>query len=427
LPRISLGRAHLAISTLIREIRRSGVTETTLTAVGGVRRAAPDVGSVSVLGVTEDDQAGAFLDACSRLPSIRRIVSRSGTALSVITDRGDITIHSTDRAHAGAALIMLTGTMGHVSALASLAEGCGLRLSAGTLADPSGSLIDTPTEEAIYARLGLAFVPPELREDASAIDAARNRTLPSLLNDLHMRGDLHMHSTWSDGRDSVHVMVERAQALGYEYVAITDHSKSTACSRTLSLEDVTRQRDEIASLRAIYPQITILHGVEVEILPDGSLDFDHETLSGFDIVLASLHDSSGDSRERLTERYLGAIAHPCVNVITHPANRKPALSAGHDVDFDQLFAAARHSGTALEVDGAPGHLDMDGALARRATAADVTIVVNSDSHRVGALSRQMRFGVATARRGWVEPRHVLNTRPLGMVREFIARKRSGVQ
>ena len=426
MPRISLGRAHLAVSTLIRVIRTSGATETTLTAVGGVRRAAPDVGSVSVLGVTEGDQAGAFLDACSRLPSIRRIVSRSVTALSVSTDRGDVTIHTTDRAHAGAALIMLTGTTSHVSALVSLAEERGLRLSAGTLANPSGSLIDTPTEEAIYARLGLAFVPPELREDASVIDAARDHTLPSLLNDLHMRGDLHMHSTWSDGRDSVQAMVERAQALGYEYVAITDHSQSTTCSRTLSLEDVARQRAEIGTLRAGHPRIALLHGVEVEILPDGSLDFDHETLSGFDIVLASLHDASGHSRERLTERYLGAIAHPCVNVITHPANRKPASAAGHHLDFDQVFAAARQSGTALEIDGAPGHLDMDGTLARRATAAGVTIVVNSDSHHVGALSRQMHFGVATARRGWVEPRHVLNTRPLGMVREFVARKRSEV-
>jgi DNA polymerase (family 10) len=380
-----------------------------------------------VLGVTAGDQASAFLDACSRLPSIRRVVSRSATSLSVSTDRADITIHTTAKAHAGAALILLTGATSHVSALASLAEERGLRLSSGTLAEPSGSLIDTPTEEAIYRRLGLAFVPPELREDASAIDAARDHTLPSLLNDLHMRGDLHMHSTWSDGRDSVHVMVERAQALGYEYVAITDHSQSTACSRTLSLEDVARQGAEIEALRAIHPRIAIFHGVEVEILPDGSLDFDHETLAGFDIVLASLHDASGHSRQRLTERYLGAIAHPCVNVITHPANRKPASSTGHDVDFDQVFAAAKHSGTALEIDGAPGHLDMDGALARRATAAGVTIVVNSDSHRVGALSRQMRFGVATARRGWVEPRHVLNTRPLEMVREFIARKRGGVQ
>ena len=288
-------------------------------------------------------------------------------------------------------------------------------------------MIDTPTEEAIYACLGLAFVPPELREDASAIDAARDHTLPSLLSDLHMRGDLHMHSTWSDGRDSVQVMVERAQALGYEYVAITDHSQSTACSRTLSPGDVARQRAEITALRARHPRIAILHGVEVEILPDGSLDFDDETLAGFDIVLASLHDASGHSRDRLTERYLGAIAHRCVNVITHPANRKPASSAGHDVDFDQVFAAARHSGTALEIDGAPGHLDMDGALARRATAAGVTIVVNSDSHRAGALGQQMRFGVATARRGWVEPRHVLNARPLGVVREFIARKRGEVQ
>jgi DNA polymerase (family 10) len=172
------------------------------------------------------------------------------------------------------------------------------------------------------------------------------------------------------------------------------------------------------------PSIEILHGVEVDIMSDGSLDFDDDMLAGFDIVLASLHDGRGDDRTRLTERYLRAIHHPLVNVITHPTNRVPGRFDGYPLDLDRLFAAAAETGTAMEVDGAPGHLDMDGRVARRAAAAGVTIAVDSDCHRPEALGRQMRFGVGTARRGWVEPHQVLNTRSATDVRAFVARKRS---
>ncbi len=159
-------------------------------------------------------------------------------------------------------------------------------------------------------------------------------------------------------------------------------------------------------------------------MPDGSLDFDDEQLAGFDIVLASLHDHAGQDGAALTERYLRAIRHPLVNVITHPANRTPGRFDGYRLDFDLLFAAAAETGTAMEVDGAPGHLDLDGALARRAAAAGVTLVIDSDCHRSDGLARQMRFGVGTARRGWIEPGHVLNTRGVDEVRAFVARKRA---
>jgi DNA polymerase (family 10) len=170
--------------------------------------------------------------------------------------------------------------------------------------------------------------------------------------------------------------------------------------------------------------IHILHGVEVDIMKDGSLDFDDSVLEQFDIVLASLHDHGEQHATQLTERYMSAIAHPLVNVITHPANRSPALSGGYDVDFDRLFEAAVATGTAMEIDGAPGHLDMDGLLARRAVAAGVTVAIDSDCHRADALGRQMRFGIGTARRGWVEPKHVLNTRGVDAIREFVAAKRA---
>jgi DNA polymerase (family 10) len=232
-----------------------------------------------------------------------------------------------------------------------------------------------------------------------------------------------MHTTWSDGRNTIEEMVLAGSQLGYQYVAITDHSERAWSSRKLAREDIPRQQEEIRAVRRLVPDVEILWGVEVDIMRDGSLDFDDETLARFDIVLASLHDHGGHDGARLTERYLRAIRHPLVNVITHPANRSPAITPGYSLDFDALFAAAAETGTAMEVDGAPGHLDMDGALARRAVAAGVTVVVDSDCHRADALARQMRFGLATARRGWIEPRHVLNTRSIEAVREFVAKKR----
>ena len=184
-----------------------------------------------------------------------------------------------------------------------------------------------------------------------------------------------------------------------------------------------RQADEIAALRERFADITILHGCEVDILVDGSLDFPDRVLERFDIVLASLHERSGQDRDQLLKRYFTAMRHPLVTVITHPTNRLVPYRSGYDIDYDRLFVAAAETKTILEVDGAPAHLDLDGALARRAVAAGAMVCVDSDSHRADVLQRQMQLGIVTARRGWVEPRHVLNTRSLADARALIAAKR----
>jgi len=293
----------------------------------------------------------------------------------------------------------------------------------GLLSRKNGVLVAAPDENELYKHLGLPYIAPELREGSGEIEAAERGRLPRLVGASHIRGDLHMHSTWSDGRDSIQHMVLAAKQLGYEYVAITDHSERAFASRKLLALEVPIQREEIEMLRTRVSGIDILHGVEVDIMGDGSLDFDDELLASFDIVLASLHDDQGHDGTRLTERYVEAMRHPLVNIITHPANRSPAYSPGYDLDFDRVFATAVDTGTALEIDGAPGHLDMDGMLARRAIAAGVKVVIDSDCHRAEALARQMQFGIGTARRGWVEPGHVLNTGGVDSVRQFVAKKR----
>ena len=234
-----------------------------------------------------------------------------------------------------------------------------------------------------------------------------------------------MHTTYSDGRDSLETMITGCHALGYEYIAITDHSSGAAASRTLARDDIAHQLEDIELLREQFPEMTILHGIEVDILPDGRLDFEDAVLERFDIVLASLHDHARQDASQLTRRSLAAIRHPLVNVLCHPANRLVGHFDGYALDFDALYAAALETGTALEVDGAPSHMDLDGERARAAAAAGVTIAIDSDCHRAPALARQMQFGVGTARRGWVEAGQVLNTRPLAEVRAFIAAKRRG--
>jgi DNA polymerase (family 10) len=256
------------------------------------------------------------------------------------------------------------------------------------------------------------------------MDRAVLGQVPRLVRREDIRGDLHMHSTYSDGRDPLRRMVQASEALGYEYIAITDHSEHAGAARTLTLDDLARQRDEIARLREDAPHLAILHGLEVDILPDGSLDCPDTVLASLDIVLASLHESAGQDRRRLTERCLGAIRHPLVSVITHPANQLVGRRPGYDMDYGAIYEAAAETGTALEIDGAPAHLDLNGERAGEAVRAGVTVVIDSDCHRARGLDRQMRMGVETARRGWVEPAHVLNTRPLGEVRDFIARKRA---
>jgi DNA polymerase (family 10) len=326
--------------------------------------------------------------------------------------------------NAGADLLYLTGSRAHVSTLQAFASAAGWRLVSGGLYGRDDRLQPAATEDEIYAALGLPCIPPEIRTGDDEIDLARRGALPALVSRKDILGDLHMHTDWSDGRDTIEAMVEACLALGYEYIAITDHSPHSAAARNLSVDGVKRQAEEIASVCARHPGITVLHGCEVDILPDGRLDFSDRILERFDIVLASLHERAGHSPDQLMKRYAGAMRHPLVTMITHPTNRMVPNRRGYDLDYDRLFELAAETRTVLEIDGSPSHLDLDGAMSRRAVAAGVVVAVDSDCHRAELLERQMQLGIVMARRGRVEPRHVLNVRPLAEVRALIASKRA---
>jgi len=421
-PRIPLGRAVAIAEPLLRRLRAfPGVRWAE--PLGSLRRGHDTVGDIELLASTAD--AREAMDRALSLPESARWLHRSARRLYFVVDRVQVGIRFPEPDTAGAALLYLTGSREHFAALQTEAAAAGLRLTVRGLHDRDGALRAAATEEDIYAALNLPLIPAEIRNGDEEVHAARRGELPALITRSHIRGDLHMHSVWSDGRDTIEAMVVTCRALGYEYIAITDHSPSSAASRNLTASDAERQADEIAELRERYPEVAILHGCEADILPDGRLDFPDRVLERFDIVLASLHERAGHGREQLMKRYVAAIRHPLVAMITHPTNRLVPSRAGYDLDYEELFALAAETGTLVEIDGAPGHLDLDGVLARRAVAAGATLAVSSDCHRAEMLDRQMTLGVLLARRGWVEPQHVVNTRPLEDLRAQLARKRNG--
>jgi DNA polymerase (family X) len=401
---VSLGRAWDVLDPLLGAVTAACPDVHTLEPAGGVRRAEPIVSGLSVVGCAAAPPR--VIEAISALPIVTAVVYRTTRRIVLLFQGHEIDVRIATPDEHGTLLFAATGPAAHVAAVQKRR---GVRLSA--------------SETEVYTHAGLGYVPPQLRHAPDAIDAAAARRVPRLVQWEDIRGDLHMHTTYSDGRDSLKRMVMAAHALGYEYFAITDHSEHSAASKTVTPSDLARQRDEIDELRDAADGTTILHGLEVDILPDGSLDCPDAVLQRLDIVLASLHDSAGHSRARLTERCLAAIRHPLVSVITHPGNQLIGHRPAYDMDYDAIYAAAADTGTALEIDGAPSHLDLDGDRARAAAAAGVTLVIDSDCHRARSLDRQMRLGVGTARRGWVEPRHVLNTRPIGDVLAFLAQKR----
>lgn len=419
IPRIPLGRAVSVAEMVLEPLRAAGVAWAM--PVGSLRRGQDMVGDIEILAPA--DQPGAAIDALLALPAASHVLHRSERRLYLLTDRVQIGVRLPSPANAGADMLHLSGSRQHFEALQAHAAARGWTLKADGLYASDGTHTPAAAEADIYTALGLPLIPPEIRNGDEEVALASRGELPTLVSRGDIRGDLHMHSTWSDGRDSIEAMVAACRALGYEYIAITDHSPHSAASRNLTLDGVKKQADEIARLRERYPDITILHGCEVDILPDARLDFPDKVLGQLDIVLASLHERAGHGPDQLLKRYASAMKHPLVTLVTHPTNRILPTRQRYDLDYDRLFEMAVETGTILEIDGAPAHLDLPGALARRAIAAGATVAINSDCHRAEMLGRQMELGVVTARRGWVEPRHVLNTRSLADVRAVIAAKR----
>ena len=404
----TLGRAWDLLETMQSAIATACPLVSDTHLAGDARRYEPLVKSLALVAVTPD--VPAALASLVTVPGVDDVLYRSGRRAIVTFHQSEIDVRFAAADDLGTVLFTATGSQAHVTAMTKRRRP-----------------VLCARETDVYSRAGLTWIPAEMRNGTGEIEAAAAGRLPRLLERTDIRGDLHMHTTFSDGQDPLEAMVSAAAALRYEYIAITDHSTNAPASRTITIDGLLRQREAIERLRDRYPALTILQGAEVDILPDGSLDFADSVLEQLDIVLASLHDSAGQDGVALTRRCIQTIRHPLVNVITHPANQLVGRREGYQLDYPAIFAAAAATGTALEVDGAPSHLDLDSEKAREAVAAGVTLTVDSDCHRARALDRQMGFGVGTARRGWVGAANILNTRPLAEVLAFVAAKRNARQ
>ncbi|UCE00774.1 MAG: DNA polymerase/3'-5' exonuclease PolX [Chloroflexota bacterium] len=375
---------------------------------GSLRRMRETVGDLDLLVAAEN--SSQVMDTFTSLPEVLRVTGKGKTKSSVEFNNGlraQLWVHPPDRF--GTALQYASGSKGHNVRLRELALKRGLSLSEHAFTRQDGSEILCADEEQVYEILGIPWIPPEAREDRGEVQAALDGVLPEFIELSDILSELHTHSTWSDGKVSILDMARAARDRGYKVIAVTDHSPSLGITQGLKIKDIRSQREEIAAAQeALGDSILILQGSEVEIKADGSLDYPDQVLAEFDIVFASLHVSLRQPREQVTQRMINAIQNPNVDVIGHPTGRLIPDREGADLDMEAVFAAATQSGVAMEISAHPERLDLNDIHARQAIEMGIPLSINTDAHSPGELDL-MHFGVATARRGWVEARQVINT------------------
>ena len=379
---------------------------------GSLRRLADTVKDLDVIATSDDPPALAR--ALAELDVVESVASSGDVGARVMTHAGlkvDLKVVEPDQF--GNVLQHFTGSKAHNVALRESVVRRGLHVSEyGVLDDATGETLRCATEEEVYAALGLAWIPPELREGRGELEAAlpTGPGLPQLISLEDIRGDLHCHTTVSDGRNSLEEMAQAALARGYEYLAITDHSASHGFGDHVTPDELERQIERVRELDARLHGIRLLIGTETNILTDGALDYPDSLLEQLDWVIASVHTSFGMDEQKMTDRMVAAIEHPLVDAIGHPTGRKIESRAPYAVDVSRLIEAAARTGTMLEINAAPDRRDLDEVHARAAAEAGVTILIDSDAHSVRNLEL-MKYGVWTARRAWLSPAQVANTRP----------------
>ncbi len=378
-----------------------------VTPAGSLRRCAPTVGDIDILAASASPQE--VIDHFVSLAQVYEVRSQGDTKATVILDRGlQVDLMVLEEGHYGSLLQHFTGSKDHNAALRGLARRQGLSLSEYGFQHEDGSVTPCATEEEVYSTLGLDWIPPELREARGELEAAREGRLPSLITERDIRGDLHAHSIYSDGADTIEEMARAAMAHGYEYIVITDHSQGLGVAGGLAPEELARQRQEISAANEKLAPFRVLAGTELEIRTDGALDYPDEVLAALDVVVAAVHLGLHQDEEKMTGRIVAAMRNPHVDIIAHPTGRLLGQREGVALDFEAVVSEAARTGTMLEINAQPSRLDLGGELARRAIEQGVMLALGSDAHHAEGLG-VMRFGVVTARRGWAEPANVVNT------------------
>ncbi|MFG2043772.1 DNA polymerase/3'-5' exonuclease PolX [Dactylosporangium sp. NPDC048998] len=388
---------------------------------GSLRRFRETIGDVDILAAAVEP--GLLMDAFTRLPEVVDVLA-CGTTKSSVRLRGDLQVdlRVVEAVSWGAALQYFTGSKPHNVRLREIAARAGFKLSEyGLFRIVDGCLVAARSEEEVYARLGLQWIPPPLREDRGEIAASREGTLPDLVTAADIRGDLHTHTDLTDGVAPLSDMVAAARERGYEYYAVTDHAKNMPMQR-MTDEKMLAQRERLHELASPDGPV-LLHGTELNIGPDGELDWDDTFLSGFDLCVASVHSHFTQPAAELTRRLVRACENPFVTILGHPTTRLIGKRPPLDADWDTVFAAAARTGTVLEINGFPDRLDLPDELILRARRLGAKFAVDTDAHAPVHLDH-LRYGIGTAQRGWLTADDVVNTWPIDRLRAFVAAKRA---
>jgi DNA polymerase (family 10) len=388
---------------------------------GSLRRMAETIGDLDLL--VASDRAGAVMDAFASDQVVERIIAKGEAKTSVLTKQGmQVDLRVVPRDAWGAAMIYFTGSKPHNIRIREMAVRKGLKLNEyGMYKAASGDLIVAETEEEVYATLDLPWIPPTLREDRGEVEAALDGTLPDVLTRKQIRGDLHTHTNLTDGLATLDQMLESASAFGYAYYAVTDHAPNLFMQR-MTDEKMLAQRRQLRKLQDRYPKMTLLHGTELNIDGEGNVDWDADFLDGFDVCVASVHSLFGQTKDEMTRRIVRAMENPNVHVIGHPTGRIINKRQPVEVDLEEVFKAAARTGTALEVNGYPDRLDLRDEHILWARRRGVRFSVDTDSHATAHLAH-MRYGVATAQRGWLTKDDVINAWPLSKLKTFLRKGR----
>lgn len=379
---------------------------------GSLRRMKDTVRDIDIL--ISSSSPKKIMDRFTSLGDVKDILAKGPTKSSILTkDSIQVDVRVMEDASYGAALMYFTGSKAHNIKLRQLAVKKDFKLNEYGIFKRSRKVAGKAEPE-MYKKLGLSYVSPELREDRGEIEAAKEDKLPKLLELSDIKGDLHVHSTWSDGGNSIEELVIKAKDMGYKYIAITDHSQGLKIAGGLNKEELMIKKKEIEKLKKKYRDIKILFGTEVDIDSDGNLDYPDDILKGMDIVIGAVHSGFKQSKEKLTRRIIKACENRYVNIIAHPTGRLWGAREPYEIDLDEILKVANETHTALEINSFPQRLDLNDINCRMAKDYGVKLVINTDAHIVEQLD-MMKFGVSVARRGWLEKRDILNTLPYDRV------------
>ena len=408
--RMTLKEALDLTGEVIPELKKlSGVGK--LSVAGSLRRMKETVRDIDML--ITSDKPKAVMAAFTKLPLVQDILAHGDTKSSILTESGvQVDLRVVKEESFGAALVYFTGSQAHNIHIRHLAKKAGLKVNEyGVFSEKTGRRVAGRREEDVYKALKLSFIQPEMREDRGEIEAAAKSKLPKLLELSDIRGDLHVHSKWSDGTYSIEDAARAAKAKGYEYIAITDHSKNLKVARGLSEKDVMKKLEEIERVNKKVRGIRILSGTEIDILQDGSLDYDEDVVERFDVVVAAIHSGFKESKEKLTTRIIKAMESGRVHILAHPTGRLMGSREPYELDFDKIFKAASQTNTYMEINAFYERLDLDDVNARAAKDAGVKMAIGTDAHVIDQLD-SMLLGVSVARRAWLEKKDVLNASSL---------------